>query len=246
MIVWRKLTVITFHSTADEQRRRRAARRPRGHDDDEADDGDRARRRRPRASWPSDGPDPMPPGDRGRRPAADHAADGSAPCVSDGELGGRRVEHLLGEEHDERPGLTLPSRFISAEHDRQRPQQRRGATASGSPRAARRATAGGRRRRRAGWRGGVADDRRRRAPADTANVAGVEDERQGEARRPAGGEPSGGPRNWLATSLGRVQPPVGLLQVAGASTIAGMNVWALLSYSTSPMPSSSVATSTTR
>ena len=63
--------------------------------------------------------------------------------------------------------------------------------------------------------------------ADTANVAGVDDERQGEAdeQQQAGQRRA---ENWLATSLGREHPPVGPLEVR-SSTIAGRNVWALLS-----------------
>jgi hypothetical protein len=56
---------------------------------------------------------------------------------------------------------------------------------------------------------------------------------------------SGGPANWLATISAAYICPLACSR-SGSSTTAGRNVWALLSWSTSQVPSSNVAMSSTR
>ena len=56
---------------------------------------------------------------------------------------------------------------------------------------------------------------------------------------------SGGPANWLATISAEYICPLACSRSA-SSTTAGKNVWALLSWITSHVPSSNVATSSTR
>ena len=81
--------------------------------------------------------------------------------------------------------------------------------------------------------GGGVDGRGVAAMANTSaggdgERPGVEDDRQGE---PDGQQQAGERRadELVGDELGRVQPAVGPLEVARSSTIAGMNVWALLS-----------------
>ena len=153
------------------------------------------------------------------------------------------VEHLLREQHQRR-SRHHAGEVHEAEDDRHRSQQRvppQPAHALGElgPRTRRGAAlvAGARR----GTCRGSAPTRAAATKNEAASTKNGHGERGDEEQRT---ERRSDER--VGHALGAPQPAVGLLEVRPGATMFGISVWAELSRSTSAMPSSSVARSTTR
>ena len=243
MIDWRKLTVITFHSTpthtsmanssADDRPRRHQADHERRDRRTATNDSARATARCRAAC-----DDRRPPSSRRPTPptAAARRVDGepttrdvprtswpystiTAPLivaragVEDPQCDGQRAQQVVAPQPAEALGEFDLPRAAPGRPVRPRPPARRRGDGEDQP-----------------GRDRVTSRRRRRTARRTR--------RPGAARQRR-------PEEIVGQHLGRVQPAVGPSR-SDVSTIEGMNVWAELSYSTSHVPRSNVATRRTR
>ena len=182
----------------------------------------------------------MPLGDRATPSQPPRTPPTAARRHQHAELEGRGVQHLLAVQHDRRRS-DLAEHVEEAEGDGERAQQRvvpQPAEPLGELVLERRPRRPGPRPARPGRRGRRWRTRARRRRRTSRRRTKIGSTKPAASSRLA----SGGPTNWLATISAEYIWPLACSRSA-SSTIAGRNVWALLSWSTSHVPSSIVATS---